>query len=93
MARDEELWVTMTWSTICSNSWKIPVASLSPNTPTTAMISSKLNSLSKVSANALAPCGLCAASKITVGSRWTTSQRPGEVTAAKPARTASISRG
>ncbi|CAB4925046.1 unannotated protein [freshwater metagenome] len=55
------------------------------------MISSKVNSFSSVSAKAFAPCGLCAASRMTVGFLKTTSHRPGEVTDAKPILTASRS--
>ena len=52
---------------------------------------SKLNSLEIVSLRDFAPCGLWAASIITVGFRCTTSQRPGDVAPAKADLTSSPS--
>jgi hypothetical protein len=58
----------------------MPLASLSPKTATTPIKLSKSNSELIVETNALAPCGLWAASIITVGSRRTTSHLPGDLT-------------
>ena len=49
------------------------------------------NSSASAWANAAAPAGLCAASMNTVGALRIRSSRPGLVTAANPARTASTS--
>ena len=68
----------------------MPRASLSPSTATTPTTLRNSNSAVSASRRAFAPCGLWAASTNTVGVDRTRSRRPGDVTVAKPSRTASM---
>src|SRR5690606_21808321 len=88
-ARGEELRVMTTSSTTGSSAPRMPDASLSPSTPTTATSLRKENSELSVSASARAPCGLCAASTSTAGADRTRSNRPGVITLANASRTTS----
>src|SRR5664280_1156248 len=82
-------------TTVCStgsSAAKTPATSLSASMPTTPTSRSKANASTKVATSAAAPAGLCAASSTTVGLVRTVSSRPGDTTAAIPARTASSAR-
>ncbi len=70
-----------------------PRTFLSPLAPTTPMSRLNWKASPTASAATLAPAGLCAASRTTVGERRTTSIRPGEATEAKARRTVSTSSG
>ena len=69
----------------------IPVASLSASTATTPISRRNENDSPSAATLAAIPCGLCAASTMTVGAPRTTSSRPGELTPTSAARTTSTS--
>ncbi|CAM5446216.1 hypothetical protein STANM309S_03025 [Streptomyces tanashiensis] len=92
VARGLEFAVITTSAKIGSKASRRPLASLSPLVETTPMSREKPKASLMPSAIARAPCGLCAASRRTVGEERTISRRPGEATWAKARRTVSMSR-
>ena len=91
IARGEEFVVTTTEVTAGSRSSSIVRTSLSARQATTATRWVNAKPSDSAATVAAMPCGLCAASTITVGEDRTTSSRPGDDTEAKPARTVSAS--